>query len=101
MSSFLFIHTEQEGKPIVEPEYYAHITRSDAEQIFRGDSQTNIPLLDERVKSLREAGKILLEKYQGTCLESLSEDLLYISDFKDLVQNFTNVCRNEKARKAL
>ena len=64
-----------EGKPIVDPKYYAHITRCDAEQIFRGDDHTSIPLLDERVKSLREAGKILLEKYQGTfteCIKSCS-----------------------------
>ncbi|XP_076235542.1 queuosine 5'-phosphate N-glycosylase/hydrolase [Calliopsis andreniformis] len=60
-----------EGKPIVDPKYYAHITRSDAEQIFRGDNHANIPLLDERVKSLREAGKILLEKYQGTFVECI------------------------------
>lgn len=76
--SFLFICSEQEGKPIVDPKYYAHITRCDAEQIFRGDNHTSIPLLDERVKSLREAGKILLEKYQGTGLESLPDIALYI-----------------------
>ncbi|XP_029048201.1 queuosine salvage protein [Osmia bicornis bicornis] len=60
-----------EGKPIVDPKYYSQITRCEAEQIFRGDNQTSIPLLDERVKSLREAGKILLEKYQGTFVECI------------------------------
>ncbi|XP_043792103.1 queuosine salvage protein isoform X2 [Apis laboriosa] len=55
-----------EGKPIVDPKYYSQITRSEAEYIFRGDTETNIPLLDERVKCLRDAGKVLLEKYQGT-----------------------------------
>lgn len=66
---FLFFQTiyfEQEGKPIVDPKYYSQITRSEAEHIFRGDTETSIPLLDERVKSLRDAGKVLLEKYQGT-----------------------------------
>ncbi|XP_043582507.1 queuosine salvage protein isoform X2 [Bombus pyrosoma] len=51
------------------------ITRSEAEHIFRGDTETSIPLLDERVKSLRDAGKVLLEKYQGTftnCVKSCS-----------------------------
>ncbi|XP_076638382.1 queuosine 5'-phosphate N-glycosylase/hydrolase [Colletes latitarsis] len=58
-----------EGVPIVDPNYYSHITRHDAERIFRSDNHTSIPLLDERVKSLREAGKILLEKYRGTFTE--------------------------------
>lgn len=66
------IYFEQEGKPIVDPKYYSQITRSEAEYIFRGDTETNIPLLDERVKCLRDAGKVLLEKYQGTCLKSFS-----------------------------
>ncbi|XP_031831358.1 queuosine 5'-phosphate N-glycosylase/hydrolase [Nomia melanderi] len=60
-----------EGKPIIDPKYYSHITRSDAEHIFRGDNQTTIPLLDERLKSLRDAGKILLGKYQGTFVECI------------------------------
>ncbi|KZC06590.1 PREDICTED: UPF0553 protein C9orf64 homolog [Dufourea novaeangliae] len=58
-----------EGKPIVDPEYYSRITRCDAEHIFRSDNQTSIPLLDERLKSMRDAGKILLERYQGTFVE--------------------------------
>ncbi|XP_076283110.1 queuosine 5'-phosphate N-glycosylase/hydrolase isoform X2 [Lasioglossum baleicum] len=65
-----------EGIPIIDPKYYSRITRSDAEKIFRGDNQNCcIPLLDERLKSLREAGKILLGKYQGTfaeCIKSCS-----------------------------
>ncbi|XP_017752669.1 PREDICTED: UPF0553 protein C9orf64 homolog [Eufriesea mexicana] len=56
----------EEGKPIVDPNYYSQITRSEAEYIFRGDTETSIPLLDERVKCLRNAGKVLLEKYEGT-----------------------------------
>lgn len=70
------IYFEQEGKPIVDPKYYSQITRSEAEYIFRGDTETNIPLLDERVKCLRDAGKVLLEKYQGTCLKSFSSHFL-------------------------
>ncbi|XP_053986048.1 queuosine salvage protein isoform X1 [Hylaeus volcanicus] len=60
-----------EGKPIIDPKYYSRITRCDAEQIFRGDNTATIPLLDERIKSLREAGKILLENYQGTFTECI------------------------------
>ena len=77
---FQIIYFEQEGKPIVDPKYYSQITKSEAEDIFRGDTETSIPLLDERVKSLRDTGKVLLEKYQGTCsFSSLN-----------LVQNFTD-----------
>lgn len=56
----------EEGKPIVDPKYYSQITRSDAERIFRGDNAASIPMLDERVKCLREAGQVLLNDYEGS-----------------------------------
>ncbi|KAG7203309.1 hypothetical protein KM043_010398 [Ampulex compressa] len=59
-----------EGKPMVDPRYYTVLTRNEAESIFRGDdNETQIPLIDERVKNLQQAGKVLLEKYQGTFVE--------------------------------
>ncbi|CAK9808371.1 Queuosine salvage protein [Anthophora plagiata] len=79
-----------EGKQIIDPKYYSRITRSEAEHIFRGDNQTTVPLLEERVKSLRDTGKVLLEKYQGTfttCIEKCSRSAkqlleLVVNDFE-------------------
>lgn len=61
----------QEGKPILDPKYYSQITQSDAENIFRGDDEVNIPLIHDRLKVLHEAGKVLLSKYQGTFVECI------------------------------
>lgn len=57
----------QEGKPILDPAYYSKITLDDAEAIFRGDDkEVEIPLMQERLQVLHEAGDVLLRKYQGT-----------------------------------
>lgn len=61
-----------EGKPMWDPKYYSRITQQDAEIIFRGDDgETDIPLVQNRVKNLHEAGKVLLDKYQGTFAECI------------------------------
>lgn len=62
-----------EGKPMWDPKYYSQITQKEAEIIFRGDDKNTIPLIEDRVKNLQQAGKVLLDKYQGTfakCVES-------------------------------
>jgi len=50
-----------EGFPITEANYYAHINETELKHIFRSDSSVQIPLLDSRLKILQETGKILLE----------------------------------------
>ncbi|XP_011134932.1 queuosine salvage protein isoform X2 [Harpegnathos saltator] len=80
----------EEGKPILDPAYYSKITLSDVESIFRGDDEVNIPLVNERLQVLHEAGKVLLSKYQGTfktCIESCKGSAakllnLIVSEFK-------------------
>ena len=52
--------------PITEPRYYANITKEELENILLGDEGSGVaPLIDERVKNLRQVGKILVEKYNG------------------------------------
>ncbi len=53
-----------EGFPITEANYYAHINETELKHIFRSDSSVQIPLLDSRLKILQETGKILLEVIQ-------------------------------------
>ncbi|XP_015180297.1 PREDICTED: UPF0553 protein C9orf64 homolog isoform X2 [Polistes dominula] len=61
-----------EGTPITDPKYYSKITKNELEVIFRGDDNTiNIPLINERVKVLHEAGEVLLNKYKGTFVECI------------------------------
>lgn len=61
-----------EGKPMWDPKYYSQLTRQDVENIFRGDDgETGIPLIQERIKGLHQAGNVLLDKYQGTFVECI------------------------------
>lgn len=60
-----------EGFPITESNYYAHITEQELKHILRSDSSVQIPLLDLRLKILQETGKILNEEFQGSFLNCI------------------------------
>lgn len=60
-----------EGFPITESHYYAHITEQELKHILRSDSSVQIPLLDTRLKILHETGKILNEEFQGSFLNCI------------------------------
>ncbi|XP_047356947.1 queuosine salvage protein isoform X3 [Vespa velutina] len=73
-----------EGKPIIDPKYYSKVTQNELEVIFRGDdNNTNIPLINERVRNLHQAGQVLLKKYQGT----VSKCLRYIVNSNNCYHN--------------
>ncbi|KAH3850687.1 queuosine salvage protein-like [Dreissena polymorpha] len=55
-----------EGIPFTDPHFYATITRDKLEHVLRSDSKQTIPLLDERLQVLQEAGKVLLQKFDGS-----------------------------------
>lgn len=54
-----------EGVPILDAGYLADVSLRDVQNFFRGTEGTEIPLLKERTENLREAGRVLLEKYEG------------------------------------
>lgn len=54
-----------EGIPFTDPNYYADISREELKHIFRSDSDNPIPLFEERLNVLHEAGQILKKKYDG------------------------------------
>jgi len=60
-----------EGFPITESHYYAHITEQELKHILRSDSSVQIPLLETRLKILHETGKILNEEFQGSFLNCI------------------------------
>ena len=51
------------GIPILQAKYLSKIKKEDLEKILKGN--TIIPLFEERLKILRENGKILEQKYKG------------------------------------
>ncbi|XP_044021257.1 queuosine salvage protein-like isoform X3 [Aphidius gifuensis] len=61
-----------EGIPIIDPNYYVNITCEELGKILRPDEGAGIaPLLEERVKSLQQVGRILLDKFNGTFVECI------------------------------
>ena len=53
------------GIPITDPNFYATISHDKLAHVFRSDTDYEIPLLEERLQSIQEAGKVLLKKYEG------------------------------------
>ena len=51
------------GVPLLDGEYLASVTRSDLDDIFRGNIE--MPMLDERSEILNEAGAVLVDRYEG------------------------------------
>jgi len=54
-----------DGVPITSAEYCKNITEAQAAHIFRSDSQTEIPMLKERVTVLRDIGSVLMDEFGG------------------------------------
>jgi hypothetical protein len=52
-----------EGIPLLDGRYLARVSRADLQRIFRGNIE--LPMLDERVEILRQAGQVLEKSYGG------------------------------------
>ena len=59
--------------PISNPEYLAELSERDLRSIFSGTDEAEIPLLEERLVSLREAGQAILSRWQGDIVHLLEE----------------------------
>ena len=58
---------------MTDPSYYATVTRDQLSEVFRSDSNYPIPLLDERLDVINEAGKTLMKKYDGSFLNVINK----------------------------
>ncbi|XP_016928722.3 queuosine 5'-phosphate N-glycosylase/hydrolase [Drosophila suzukii] len=57
----------KEGVDVINPKFYSEIDLKTLENIFRSDDgETEIPLIQKRLESLHEVGKVLIEKYEGS-----------------------------------
>ncbi|ODN00389.1 hypothetical protein Ocin01_06291 [Orchesella cincta] len=78
-----------EGLDITNPKVYGSLSADDILRIFRSETSTPIPLVEDRVKNLHEAGRVLIEKYQGSfvnCIKACSNSAqallkLVVNDF--------------------
>jgi hypothetical protein len=87
----VFERAIKESVPILEADYLQKLTLKDVKQIFRPSNGIEIPLIEERHKNLVEAGKVLLEKYDG-----LYSNLIKGSDY-DAVQITKNTIEHFKS----
>ncbi|XP_037085253.1 queuosine salvage protein-like [Pollicipes pollicipes] len=55
-----------EGVPLTDPAYYSQLELGQLRQLLRSDTETEIPLLEERLQAATEAGKVLVAKYGGS-----------------------------------
>jgi hypothetical protein len=80
-----------ENIPILNAEYLRQLTPEDARHFFRSENNIEIPLLQERINNLREAGTVLREKFDGKVA-----NLIEVSDYdaikitKVIVKNFSS-----------
>jgi len=59
--------------PILKAEYLENLTLGETKSLFSGNENTEIPLLEKRMENLKEAGKILREKYDGEFINVLKK----------------------------
>jgi dihydrofolate reductase len=81
----------KEGVPILDPHYLSSFSLGDAKHFFRGINEVSIPLLEERTKNLQEAGRVLIEKFDGkfiNALESSNFDAIKLA--KIIIENFSS-----------
>lgn len=58
--------TLAEGVPLTDPKYFATIGVDKLDQHLRGDDDVPCPLIASRVECLREVGKVLNDRYEGS-----------------------------------
>jgi len=78
-----------ENIPILTSSYLERITFEQTQYLFRGRNNVVVPLLEKRQENLREAGRVLKQKYAGlftNVLESARQDA--VSLVKLIYENF-------------
>ncbi|RLF99873.1 MAG: hypothetical protein DRN47_02705 [Candidatus Wolframiiraptor sp.] len=71
--------------PVLDAKYLAKLTEERALKFLKGDNII-IPMFEERVKILREIGKVLLEKYEGSFSNFLKLSNKAFDEGKGLVE---------------
>ncbi|RJO61414.1 hypothetical protein C4544_02760 [candidate division WS5 bacterium] len=63
----------KEGTPILNSNYLKNFGLAEAESFFRSSNGISIPMIMERIENLREAGDVLVKKYDGKFINLLEE----------------------------
>ncbi|WAR19835.1 QSPP-like protein, partial [Mya arenaria] len=85
--------------PLTDPKYFASITKDQLAHVLRSDSSTEIPMFEERLEVLREAGTVMMEKYGGKfvnvikkCENSAQSLLKIVTDDFPSYRDVTEFC---------
>ncbi|KAI8147595.1 hypothetical protein BJV82DRAFT_507767 [Fennellomyces sp. T-0311] len=62
-----------QGIPITDAAYYTSASRDELETVFASDTREPIPLMGERIAVIREAGHVLLEKFDGSFVNCIRQ----------------------------
>ncbi|XP_008545889.1 queuosine salvage protein [Microplitis demolitor] len=85
-----------EGIPIIDPNYYANITKEVLARVLRADSGAeSVPLLEKRVQNLQQVGKVLVDKYNGTFVECVKASQYSAEKLVKLIVNEFECFRDE------
>lgn len=57
---------------LVDPRVWMSLTLEQLQKYFKGDHDTEMPMLKDRLYLLNEAGRIIVEKYQGSVVNLVS-----------------------------
>lgn len=81
----------EEGIKVTSADYLANITKEDVEHILRSDTSEPIPLLEERYRGLKEAGGVLMDKFDGSFANCILQSENSAQKLVELVvQNFNS-----------
>jgi hypothetical protein len=86
-----FKRSLEKDQSILSAEYLANIKLKDTKEFFKSANNVEIPLLKERLKNLKEAGRVLLSDYDGqffNLLEKSNYDAINI--VKNIAKSFTS-----------
>ena len=87
-----------EGIPITSPDYWTDEVNCSDEtlrHIFRSATSEPMPMLDERISYLREAGRILQEQFEGTFMTCLEDANHSATTLVDLLVTYFDCFRDE------
>jgi len=83
------------GIPITSSKFYANITEKDVEEIFASSSACEIPLVEDRVRNLRESGRILNEQFDGSFANCVRQSNQSASELLKLITTHFPSFRDE------
>jgi hypothetical protein len=67
------LRAHEEGLPVCQPDFYAKATRELVEKVLKSDTETPIPLLEQRWKNVQEVGQVLKKRFSNSVVAMMEE----------------------------